>query len=227
LRSLPGFGDINGFSGLVHLSAWPELYAVSRYYGVAGIELKIFTNAERVAIESTLGTCYNNVVNKKYAEAHNCYDSILNFVESKTKNVNVFNTQMGSNLTEHLPMIQYYFSQPSIVSAFKAPNSYLFESQSSWTWSKGFTDFAVNKTANLSQFMKDYLSVKHFYISGDYDYIAYKQSLRFWMENELAFLESAAFKAAKLEVSFSLSLGHRDKWQDSWIRKASEASEIR
>ena len=66
LRSLPGFGDISGLTGLVHLSAWPELYAVSRYYGVAGIELKIFTNAERVAIESTLVTCYNNVVNKKY-----------------------------------------------------------------------------------------------------------------------------------------------------------------
>ncbi len=37
LRSLPGFGEINNFAGMVHLSAWPELYAVSRYYGVAGI----------------------------------------------------------------------------------------------------------------------------------------------------------------------------------------------
>ncbi len=44
-------------------------------------------------------TCYNNVVSKKYAEAHSCYDSILNFVELKSKNVNVFNTQLGSNLT--------------------------------------------------------------------------------------------------------------------------------
>lgn len=100
----------------------------------------------------------------------------------------MFNTNVGSNLTEHLPMIQYYFSQPSAVAAFKAPASRLFESQSSWTWSKGFTDFAVNKTSNISQFMRDYLSVKHFYISGDYDYIAFKQSLRFWMENELSFL---------------------------------------
>jgi hypothetical protein len=66
LRSFSGFGDISGLSGLVHLSAWPELYAVSKYYGVAGIELKIFSNAERVAIESTLITCYNNVVAKKY-----------------------------------------------------------------------------------------------------------------------------------------------------------------
>ena len=37
LRSLPGLGDIQGLSGIIHLSAWPELYAVSRYYGVAGI----------------------------------------------------------------------------------------------------------------------------------------------------------------------------------------------
>ena len=80
-------------------------------------------------------------------------------------------------------MIQYYFSQPSIVSAFKAPTAHLFETQSNWVWSKTFTDFAVNKTANLSQFMRDYLSVKHFYISGDYDYIAFKQSLKFWLEN--------------------------------------------
>lgn len=72
---------------------------MSRYYGVAGIELKIFGNSERIAIESTLVSCYNNVVAKKFTEAHNCYDSILNFVESKTKNVNVFNTKLGSNLT--------------------------------------------------------------------------------------------------------------------------------
>lgn len=37
LRSLPGLGDIQGLSGIIHFSAWPELYAVSRYYGVAGI----------------------------------------------------------------------------------------------------------------------------------------------------------------------------------------------
>lgn len=66
LRSLPGLNDINNLDGLVHVSAWPELYAVSKYYGVAGIELKIFTNSERIAIESTLITCYNNIVAKKY-----------------------------------------------------------------------------------------------------------------------------------------------------------------
>ena len=95
-------------------------------------------------------------------------------------------------------MIQYYFSLSSVVTQFKAPTSHLFESQSNWVFSKTFTDFAVNKTQSLSQFMRDYLSVKHWYVSGDYDFIAFKQSLRFWLENELTFIESPAFKSAKL-----------------------------
>jgi hypothetical protein len=37
IRSLPGLGDISGLQGLIHISAWTELYAMSRYYGVAGI----------------------------------------------------------------------------------------------------------------------------------------------------------------------------------------------
>lgn len=162
-------------------------------------------------------SCYNNVVAKKYPEAHNCYDSILNFVESKTKNVNVFNTKLGSNLTEHLAMIQYYFSQSSVVTQFKAPTAHLFELQSNWVYSKTFNDFAVNKTQALSQFMKDYLSVKHWYVSGDYDYIAFKQSLKFWLENELSFIESAAFKNAKLEVNINLNSGHYCEWKYCWI----------
>lgn len=80
-------------------------------------------------------------------------------------------------------MIQYYFSQAATVSLYKAPAGQLFETQSNWIWSKTFADFAVNKTASISQYMKDELSVKHWFVSGDYDYIAYKQSLRFWMEN--------------------------------------------
>ena len=114
--------------------------------------------------------------------------------------MNVFNVHLGPNVTEHLPMIQYYFSQPSTVSLFKAPTSKLFESQSSWTWSKTYSDFAVNKTTALSQFMRDFLNVKQWFISGDNDYIAYKQSLRIWLENELTFVESATFKPLKLEV---------------------------
>jgi hypothetical protein len=42
IRSLPGLDDIDTLSGIIHISSWPELYAVSRYYGVGGVELKIF-----------------------------------------------------------------------------------------------------------------------------------------------------------------------------------------
>jgi hypothetical protein len=94
----------------------------------------------------------------------------------------VFNVALGSNLTEHLAMIQYYFSQSSVVSAFKAPTARLFDTQSNWVANKTFVDLAINKTANLSTYMKDYLSVKHFYVTGYNDYIAYRQSLRNWLE---------------------------------------------
>ncbi|CAM5999478.1 unnamed protein product [Sphagnum balticum] len=42
IRSLPGFDDINALKGIIHLSIWPELYAVGRFYGIAGVELKIY-----------------------------------------------------------------------------------------------------------------------------------------------------------------------------------------
>ena len=80
-------------------------------------------------------------------------------------------------------MIQYYFSQSSTISAFKAPTTKLFDTQSNWVANKTFVDLAVNKTTSLSQFMKDYLTVKHWYVSGDKDFIAYKQSLKNWLEN--------------------------------------------
>ena len=31
--------------------------------------------------------------------------------------------------------------------------------------------------------MKDFLSVKHWFVSGDKDYIAYKNGLKYWLEN--------------------------------------------
>ena len=85
-------------------------------------------------------------------------------------------------------MIQYYFSQNNIVTAFKAPNNKLFDTQSNWVANKTYADLGVNKTSSLSKFMKDYLSVKHFFISGDKDYIAYKQSLKYWLDIELSFV---------------------------------------
>jgi hypothetical protein len=53
-------------------------------------------------------------------------DTILNFAESRTKNANLFDVRLQSNLTEFLPMIQYYYSQPAVVAAWKAPNTRLF-----------------------------------------------------------------------------------------------------
>lgn len=45
LRSIIGLDDISNLKGIVHMSAWPELYAVGKYYGVAGLDLKIFGNS--------------------------------------------------------------------------------------------------------------------------------------------------------------------------------------
>lgn len=50
IRSLPGLSDIPNLKGIIHLSPWPEMYAVGRYYGIAGVELKIYAEAERIAI---------------------------------------------------------------------------------------------------------------------------------------------------------------------------------
>lgn len=37
IRSIAGLDDIETLSGIIHISSWPELYAISRYYGVAGM----------------------------------------------------------------------------------------------------------------------------------------------------------------------------------------------
>jgi len=42
IRSLTGLGDIAALKGVIHLAPWPELYAIGRYYGVAGVDLKIY-----------------------------------------------------------------------------------------------------------------------------------------------------------------------------------------
>lgn len=101
--------------------------------------------------------------------------------------------------------IQYYLSQSAVVNSFKAPTTRMFDTQSNLVWGKTFTDLAINKTSSLSQFMKDYLTVKHWFISGANDFISCKQSIRTWLENELSFVESAAFKAAKLDVIFIIN----------------------
>ena len=200
IRSLSGLKDINGLSGIIHLSSWPEVYAIGRYYGIAGLELKIYAESERIAIDSTFSTCYNNIRASKFLEAHQCVDAIYNFVESKTKNSNLFDTRLQSNLTEFLPMIQYYFSQSSVIAKWKAPTTKLFESQSGYIFNKTYVDMTKNYTTSISQYFRDYYSIRHWFVQGRYDYIAYYKGLRNWMENELNFVERDAFRKAALEV---------------------------
>ena len=45
LRSIPGLDDIDPLSGIFHIAGWPDFYALGKYYGIAGIELRMFTNA--------------------------------------------------------------------------------------------------------------------------------------------------------------------------------------
>lgn len=181
IRSLPGLDDIDALKGIIHLSIWPEIYAIGRYYGIAGVELKIYTESERIAIDSTFSSCYTQIRNAKYLEAHQCLDSVFNFVESKTKNINLFDVRQSYNLTEFLPMIQYYFSLSETVAKWKAPNSKLFEAQSGYIANKTFVDLAKNYTKDLSGFMKDYYPVRHWFAEGFNDYISYYKGVRNWI----------------------------------------------
>jgi hypothetical protein len=48
--------------------------------------------------------------------------------------------------------------------------------------------------------MKDFYSIKHWFVEGTYDYVSYYKGARNWIENELTFVESDSYKKAKLEV---------------------------
>ena len=200
IRSLIDIDDIDALKGVIHLSPWPEMYGMGLYYGVAGLELKIYTDASRIAIDSTFASCANYIRNSKLLEAHQCVDSIFNFVEDRTKNTNLFDVRQGYNLTEHLPRIQYYFSQSSTVSTWKAPTSRLFESQAGYIAANTYTDLSKNYNKEISQFTKDFFSVRHLFITGSTDYITYYKGALNWIENDLTFVEKDAFKKAKLEV---------------------------
>ena len=93
--------------------------------------------------------------NQKYQEARDCYNNILNFASDKSKNNNLFNTALKQNLTNFLPIIQYYFSQSGIVSKFKAPSNKLFESNSNQVFYNTYVDQAKNYTKQMSSFTKD------------------------------------------------------------------------
>jgi hypothetical protein len=48
--------------------------------------------------------------------------------------------------------------------------------------------------------MKDFYSVRHWFVGGQNDYISYYKGARNWLETELTFVESDAYRKAKLEV---------------------------
>ena len=108
-------------------------------------------------------------------------------------------------MTEFLPMIQYYFSQTATVAAWKAPTTKLFEAQSGYIYNKTFLDISKNYTSAISQFTRNYFSVKHWFVEGQTDYISYYKAVRTWIENELSFVESDAFRKATLTVFVCLS----------------------
>ena len=55
-----------------------------------------------------------------------------------------------------------------------------------------------NYDKEISQFFKDYLSVKNIFIVGDSDYISFNKAFRNWLENDVTFIDSDAFKSKKL-----------------------------
>ena len=207
VRALPGFGDISPLGAIVHISPWFDLYGLGKFYGSGGVEMKIFTDSERVTIESTFANCDTLQRSKKFIEAHNCYDVTLNYVENKTKTRNLYNIQKGTNLTELLPMTQFYFSQASVVNAYKAPNSALFESQSSQTYANVYEDLGQNVDANITQYLKDNLNVPQIFLAADDDFIAFRRGIKNWLENSINFTESAKFKPLNLTVKNMLILG--------------------
>lgn len=65
---------------------------------------------------------------------------------------------------------------------------------------KTYVDLAKNYTKEISQYTKDYLTIKHWFVEGSSDYISFIKATRNWIENEFAFVESDAFRKLKLEV---------------------------
>lgn len=224
VRTLPGLGDITPLQAIVHISPWFDLYGLGKYYGTAGVEMKIFTDSERITIDSTFANCDNLQRSNKFKEAHNCYDTTLNYVENKTKMINLYNVKKASNYTELLPMTQYYFSQASVVTAYKAPNTGLFESQSAQSFANVYEDLARNIDANISQYLKNSLSVQQIFLAADDDYIAYRKGIRNWLESSLTFIDSAKFKPLNLTVIYLLILGIHCRWESCRLQEISAPS---
>jgi hypothetical protein len=179
------------------------LYEIGVFYGSGGLEMKIFTNTERNTIDATMINCHLCQLNNTFTKAHQCSDDTLNYVENRTKNINLFNIQLQSNLTDTLPMVQFYFSQPSVASTYKAPstNNLLFEAHSALVQARLSEGLGRNINNNISQFLKDYVFVKAIFITGESDYITFRRATRSWLENSLTFINSTTFKPLNLTVT--------------------------
>lgn len=101
-------------------------------------------------------------------------------------------------------MVQYYLSQSSVVSTLKAPTSRLFESNSPKVQNQLYNDMAKNFDTEISQYLKDYLSVKDIFISGDDDFINYRKGIRDWLENKLDFVGVDTFRPMAMKVNIIL-----------------------
>ncbi len=78
-------------------------------------------------------------------------------------------------------MAQYYFSQSKVASAYMAPTSPMFETQAAQVQYTLYEDLARNIDSGVSQFFKDYLTVKHIFITADDDFIVFRKGTRNWL----------------------------------------------
>lgn len=84
------------------------------------------------------------------------------------------------------------------MNAYKAPNGALFETQAAAVQASLYEDLGRNYDTQFSQYLKDELSVRHVFVSGDDDFIVFRRGTRNWLENTLSFVESAKFKPLNL-----------------------------
>ena len=160
--------------------------------------MRIFSNSERITIESTFVTCFSYQNNQRFKDAHQCYDTTLDYVESKTKNYNLFDVKLQANLTDFIPTVMYYFIQSATVAQYKAPTTTVFEGQSSMVSESLYTDMGKNYDKDISKYLKDQFSVKQIFVVGQDDYISYPKAIRNWLENDITFVESDSFNKKKL-----------------------------
>ena len=200
IRSVSGLQDLdNNLIGVISLSPWGDLYDYGKYAGVAGVEMGLLTNSEKNTVESTFTTCYLYIKNGKYNEAHKCYDETLNFVETKSQNRNLFNVNLNSTLIDMFAKVQYYLSQSTVAASLLAPSTSFFESQANFFQGNVYAEQAQTNAQNISNFMRDYLSVRYMFVTGNLDYISYYKASRAWLDS-LNFKDVTQFKAKALEV---------------------------